>query len=183
MFLRFALLFLVSWSLAAEARQEQVVGDFHVTHYTDLQNSAEGFEAFTKHTDKKVFFGLSCSIQSPFPLMQVIVFDNQVISETPKYLKVNLKVDGIKLESKVNGVLSVINNAEEFSNKIRFEMKAKPGSSLQDLQSDYMQLLKQLSNAKRLIVELQHRSLENAEYTFSLEGFKSIVNTHASLCR
>lgn len=182
MILRYVFIGLLCFASVVTAKQE-VVGDYHLTSYSDVQGSAEAFEAFTKQVDKKVFFGVSCSIQSPLPLVQLIAFDNAVISETPKYLKVLVEVDGKQINTELNGVLSVVDNVDEFSNKIRFELNAKRGSSFQDLQSAYMQLLNQLGSGKQLAVQLQHRTLNKVEYQFSLKGLQSIVSQNANLCR
>lgn len=165
----------------AYAKQE-VVGDYHVTSYIDVQGSLEGFEAFTKVADKKVFFGVSCSIQSPMPLMQVIAFDSEVVSESPKYLEVIINVDKGDQQS-LNGILSVIDNADEYSNKVRFEIAATRGGSFQDLQDQYLTLLGNLSQGEELTLELKHRTLKTVKYEFSLVGLKKLLQDRMYICK
>ena len=184
MLFRFGLVvFISSIFFVSSSQAGQVVGDYHVSIYKDVQGSAEALEAFTKNPEKKVFFGVSCSMQSPFPLIQLIAFDDSVISETPKYLTAHFKVDELALPQQLNGILAVVDNVDEFSNKVRFEVALARGSSMQTMQTGYMQLLEQLRQGKALTVELEHRTLGVKSYEFSLQGLNKALDGNENLCR
>lgn len=177
------LAFLLSlYSASLYATQQQIFGDFHFTIYNDAQATEEGFEAFTKQGDKNVFIGLSCSMQSPLPLIQVIAFDKYVLSESPRLVEITLLVDGHKLDLPLNGILQVTDNADEFSNKIRFEIPTQRGSAFSQLQGKYRDLLQKLKNAQALEVVVQHRTFNTKRFDFSLQGLKEGLKGREELC-
>lgn len=167
------------WVSAAES---QVVKDYHLSVYKDYQGSVNEFELFTKNEQKKVFFGLSCSSQSPLPLLQVILFDDNVISDTPRYMAAELRIDGEHYPAKINGILRVVDTVDEHSNKIRFEIPTKRGSLFKDLRADYADLLTSMKAGQRLSVKLIHRQLGDRELSFSLQGFSELLTSKEALC-
>lgn len=179
---RWALIAAMLPSLSVAAPTEQVNQDYHMTLYQDVQGSTDGFELFTKLADKKAFFGVTCSIQSPLPLMQVLLFDDQVLSETPKLLKAELSIDGKTDPLALNGVIKVVNTAQEYSNKIRLEVQPERGSSFLEMQQDYMQLLQRLQQGERLSVTFRHRTLEPQTYPFSLKGLAPLLAPRQKVC-
>jgi len=175
----FILYVVVNTVQSAETKTQQ---DYHLSVYNDVQGSTDAIELFTKAADKRVFFGVTCSVQSPLPLVQVILFDDEVMSETPKLLTVNLSVDGKPIESELQGILKVIDNAEEFSNKVRIELVVKRGGSFQAFQDGYQALLARLQQGKVLSVQLSHRTLEVRDIEFSLNGLKPLLKPYQRVC-
>lgn len=182
--LKLSSLLLMMWFVTGLAQaKQQVIGDYHVTSYIDVQGSAEGFEAFTKQPDNRVFFGLSCSIQSPLPFIQMIMFAEDTLSESPKYMQASLKVDQTLVPIALNGVLSVVDNADEFSNKVRFEVATSRGMGFTKLQNDYQQVLTMIEQGKELMVNLKHRTMDEKTFVFSLKGLAEILKSNKSLCQ
>ncbi|BCN92644.1 hypothetical protein THMIRHAM_04290 [Thiomicrorhabdus immobilis] len=162
--------------------ETQVNQDYHLSLYKDVQDSVDALELFTKAEQTREFFGISCSMQSPMPLIQVILFDDEIMSETTKLLSVKLFVDGVEQEGVMNGVVKVIDTSEELSNKIRLELVAERGTSLQNLQQQYKDLLNRLQQGQELTIQLRHRSLEPKSLNFSLHGLKELLKPHQSVC-
>ena len=162
--------------------ESKVLKDYHMSLYKDVQGSLDGFELFTKQEKKRVFFGLTCSIQSPLPLFQVILFDDEIIFETPKLLTVELSIDGVQLGQSLQGILKVVDTTEELSNTVRLELITQRGSSLQKLQERYKKLLVELQSGKELTVLLSHRTLESKYLTFSLDGLQGLLKPNQQLC-
>jgi len=162
--------------------ETKTLQDYHLSVYKDVQGSTDAIELFTKAEDKRVFFGITCSIQSPLPLVQVILFDDEVMSETPKLLTVNLSVDGEAIDSELQGILKVIDNADEFSNKVRIELVVKRGGSFQAFQDGYQALLERLQKGKVLSVKLNHRTLEMRDIEFSLNGLEPLLKPYQRVC-
>jgi len=175
--------FLLSlYSVSIYAAQEQIYVDFHFSVYRDAQGSEQAFEAFTKQADKNAFIGVSCSIQSPLPLIQVIVFETEILSESPRLVEVSLLIDNQKLDLPLNGILQVTDTADEFSNKIRFEIPAQRGSAFIELQDQYRNLLQKLKDGKALEVVVQHRTFNAKHFDFSLQGLKEGLKEREQLC-
>jgi len=72
------LLFLPGLVISAETQVNQ---DYHLSLYKDIQGSVDALELFTKAADKREFFGVTCSMQSPMPLIQVILFDDEIMRD------------------------------------------------------------------------------------------------------
>lgn len=175
-----SLFFIMPMSVhAAETVVEQ---DYHMSLYKDVQGSIDAFELYSKVADKGAFIGITCSMQSPLPLMQVILFEEEVMSESPKLLQVKLKVDNKTAFENLNGVLKVVDTVNEFSNKVRVELATKRGTSFLDLQQGYMRILNGLQNGEQLTVELSHRTLESKTYEFSLKGLKTLLSDKQKVC-
>ena len=162
--------------------ETQVAQDYHMSIYKDLQGSTDAVELFTKAEDKRVFFGVTCSLQSAMPLIQVILFDDEIMSETPKLLSIKLEIDGKMVPDELQGIINVVDNTEELSNKIRLEIVTKRGSSFQALQEGYKALLLMMQQGQVLKVTLSHRTLEAKEITLSLKGLQQLLQPNHSVC-
>jgi hypothetical protein len=171
--------FSFSFALAAET---QISQDYHMSLYKDVQGSTDSIELFTKIADKRAFLGITCSSQSPMPLIQVILFDDEVISETPKLLSVKLLIDGEPVALELQGITKVVDNTEEFSNKIRLEVVAQRGSSFKALQDHYRKLLKLMQQGHEVKLQLSHHSLESKEIEFSLNGLDKLLIPNQHIC-
>lgn len=180
----FGLLGLLSVNAGAGVQQKSAQ-DFHMKIYTDAQGSAQDFELFTKVEEREVFLGLSCASMSPFPLLQVLLFNDEVVSESPRLMEVRYRVipeselDPVELQ----GILKVVDNVDEFSNKIRLELASGQMRSMSEMQAAYAGLLSQLMQSDALEVTLSHRSVGRQTYRFSLKGLKPLLTPHQSLCR
>ncbi|MDX1347157.1 MAG: hypothetical protein R3189_02775 [Thiomicrorhabdus chilensis] len=164
--------------------QQKVMGDYHLTIYEDAQGSVDGIELFTKLADREAFFGVSCTRMSPFPLLQVLLFNDEVISESPRLLKLRYSLEGSTLQSDgLQGVLKATDSVEEHSNKIRIEFGSVGLGSMQAMQEAYDELLDKLAASKTLKLELSHRTLGNFEYGFSLKGLGSLLTPYRDICR
>ena len=166
----------------ANSAESKVLKDYHMSIYKDMQGSVDGVELFTKVSGKNEFFGVTCSSQSPLPVFQVVMFENQIMSETPKLLSVNLQVDKVPVKVELQGILKVTDTTEELSNKVRIEVVTQRGSSLQNLQKQYLNLLTELRKGKTLSIELKHRTLEPKKIEFSLQGLDSLLKPYQYLC-
>lgn len=160
----------------------QVAQDYHMSIYKDVQGSTDAIELFTKAENKRVFFGITCSLQSAMPLIQVILFDDQIMSETSKLLKVKLEINDKAQVEELQGIINVVDNTEELSNKIRLEIVTKRGGSFQALQEAYKALLINMQQGQTLKVTLSHRALEAKEITFSLKGLKQLLQPNQNVC-
>ena len=160
----------------------QVAQDYHMSIYKDVQGSTDAIELFTKAEDKRVFFGVTCSLQSAMPLIQVILFDDEIMSETPKLLSIKLKIDGKAISKELQGIINVVDNTEELSNKIRLEVVAQRGSSFKALQEAYQALLEKMQQGEALTITLSHRTLEAKEIIFSLKGLKQLLQPNKAVC-
>lgn len=176
-------IWLVSLSFLAKADQ-QAIGDYHFSYYKDMQGSVDALEGFTKQPDKRVFFGVTCSRQSPLPLIQLIAFDDEILTEKPSFLEVVFKLSGKALDYKLNGIVQVVDTADELSNKIRFEIDSPRKGSFVDYQNRYMELLNRLLAAgDSLTVEVTNRKLGSKTYQFSLRGLKRGLADNIEVCR
>lgn len=169
---------------AIASSQQKVIGDYHLTIYEDAQGSVDGIELFTKLADKKVFFGVSCTRMSPFPLVQVLLFDDEVISESPRLLQVRYSMDGADWQSHgLQGVLKATDSVEERSNQVRIELNSSGLGSMRAMQEAYADFLDKLSMSKALQLELSHRRLGKFEYGFSLNGLGRLLAPYRDICR
>ncbi|WP_040726212.1 hypothetical protein [Thiomicrorhabdus sp. Kp2] len=162
--------------------ETKVLKDYHMTLYKDVQGSLDGFELFTKVEGKRAFFGLTCSIQSPLPLLQVILFDDEIMTDMTKLLSAKVFIDGVEQTLQLQGILKVVDTAEELSNKVRLEIVTERGSSLQQLQSQYKNLLNSLQKGQLLTIELNHRTLEPKDMSFSLQGLEGLLKPNQAVC-
>lgn len=172
-------LFLPGLVSSAEVKVNQ---DYHLSLYKDVQGSVDALELFTKAEQIRAFFGITCSMQSPMPLIQVILFDDEIMSESPKLLKVDLKIDGIVYEKELQGIINVVDNTEEFSNKIRLELVTQRGVSFRVLQEDYRALLTKLQQGKEVEITLNHRTLKTKKVIFSLKGLGFLIKPNQAVC-
>ena len=175
---------LLSGQAIAETEQS-VEGDFHRTIYIGQQGVISDIELFTKQPDKEVFFGVTCSAMSPFPLLQVLLFNGAVLSETPKFLSVAYRIDGESIEHKpgLQGILNVVDSADEFSNKVRLELELGQIRSMNVMNKGYQTLLSDLKQGRKVVFSLHSRSFDSQNYEFSLEGLKALLEPYESVCR
>ena len=162
--------------------ESQVAQDYHMSIYKDVQGSTDAIELFTKAEEKRVFFGVTCSLQSAMPLIQVILFDDEIMSVTPKLLSIKIEIDAKALAEELQGIINVVDNTEELSNKIRLEIVTKRGGSFQALQEAYKAMLLTMQQGEALKVTLSHRTLEAKEITFSLKGLKQLLQSNQAVC-
>lgn len=162
--------------------ETKTLKDYHMTLHKDVQGSLDAFELFTKEETKRVFFGVSCSIQSPLPMLQVLLFEDEIITDMPKLLSVKLFIDGVEQVGEFQGILKVVDNTEELSNKIRVELVTKRGSSLQALQQQNQNLLEAMQKGSKLNMELMHRTLETRTVEFSLRGLSELLKPSQKIC-
>jgi len=104
------------------------------------------------------------------------------MSETPKLLTVTLAIDGVAIKQELQGIIKVVDNADEFSNKIRLELVTQRGSSFKDLQDKYRVLLRQLQQGKAVTVQLEHRNLATKKVNFSLKGLEDLLAPNQNIC-
>lgn len=182
----FGLWAITLFSNQAIAETEQSVeGDFHRTLYIGQQGVISDIELFTKQPEKEVFFGVTCSAMSPFPLLQVLLFNDEVLSETPKFLSVRYRIDGESIEHKpsLQGILKVVDSADEFSNKVRLELESGQIRSMNVMNKGYQTLLSDLKQGQKVAFTLTSRSFGSQNYEFSLKGFKALIEPYESVCR
>lgn len=184
-FKRFVMLFistiLVLPGLVMSA-ESKTLKDYHMTNYKDVHGALDAFELFTKEENKRAFFGLSCSIQSPLPMLQILLFEDQIITDMPKLLSIKLFIDGVEQTGEFQGILKVVDNTEELSNKIRVELVTKRGSSLQTLQKQNQNLLEAMQKGSKLNMQLMHRTLETRTVQFSLSGLSELLKPSQKIC-
>ncbi len=170
---------------ASAADRTEVIGDYHVSLYNDMYGDVMELEAFTKLTDKPIYFGLGCSTMSPFPVFQVLLFDDEILSETPKFMTAAYEVQSISAKS-VSGLQAVLKptlNADEFSNKLRIEMGSEGAQkALRVMNDGYREMLNQFSQGQAMKVSFEHRKLGKHTYQFSLKGMKALLSKYGSIC-
>lgn len=166
--------------VTADGVREQVAEDYHLTLYEDVQGSIEGLELFTKQADSEAFFGVSCNMVNPFPMLQVLLFKDAVISQTPRLLKLQYRVDkGAMLSGQA--VLQAT-QGESARNQIRLELQPEGYASMAAMQQAYRQWLGALKNGREVTLVLSHHALGEKQYVFSLRGFGTLLQTHESVC-
>lgn len=177
----------VAISLVQAADKTEVVGDYHLSLYQDMYGDVMELEAFTKLTDRPVYFGLGCSSMSPFPVFQVLLFDDEMLSETPKLMSASYSIKGdsnVKPVSGLQAILQSTMNADEFSNKLRIEMNAQGAQNkLRVMNQGYRQMLQQFASGTQLEVQFEHRTLGQKSYQFSLQGMQRILDQYGAICR
>lgn len=182
LFRLFVLSFIFTLPGLVNSAESKVYQDFHMSVYRDVQGSVDSLELFTKIEGKRQFFGVSCNRQSPLPLIQVLLFDDEIMSEQTKLVEVVLELDGKTLNETLNGILTVVDNADELSNKVRFELPPKSRSSFRVLQQRYQELLSKLGEGESLVVSLKHRALKEQKMRFSLNGLDALLKPHQAIC-
>lgn len=170
-------------ALAAKTTQTQ--GDFHLSLYKDSQEQLENLELFTKIADKAVYLGLTCSAMSPFPMLEVLLFNNEVLMESPGLLKVSYQIDGQVDASAITlqGVLKRVNSADEHSNKVRLELANGQVKTMGAMQVAYQDLLGQLKAGHSIDITLGHRKFGEKQFRFSLQGLNALLTPNESICR
>ncbi len=181
----FALSLTLLSSGAFAAKTTQIEGDFHLSLYEDQQGQLENLELFTKIPDKEVYLGLTCSSMSPFPMFEVLLFNNEVLMKTPGLLKVSYQIDGQVDASSITlqGVLEPVNSADEHSNKVRLELAYGQVKTMDKMQAAYQTLLGQLKAGDSIDITLKHRKMGEKQYRFSLQGLKTLLTPNESICR
>lgn len=180
----FTILALFVGYVSAQSEQ-QVSEDYHLTVYKGQQGVVTDIELFTKQAEQEVFFGVTCTSMSAFPLLQILLFSGEALSATPKFLSVSYRIDGEKPERQpaLQGILDVEGSGEEYSNKIRLELKAGTTRSMNVMDQAYKALLSDLQAGKQVEFTLQNRAFGTKAYQFSLMGLKSLIEPYESVCR
>jgi len=184
--MRFVLVGVLSCLFAVNGMAEQRVNqDFHLTTYAGQQGVISDIELFTKHESREVFFGITCSSMSPFPLIQVLLFNDEVISETPRFLRVSYLLDGPNSEGspKLQGILKPVDTFEERSNKIRLELEPDHIRSLSGMNQGYEVLLQRLQSSKQVVFTFNSGAIGTHTYEFSLNGLSTLLEPYQSVCR
>ncbi len=188
---------LVLSNMAYGASKSRALGDFHMSFYLDAYGQVSGFELFTKVIDKEAYLGLSCSGRSPFPMLQILLFNDEVLTDSPKLLKVSYQIKSFEdLVSKggkqiqpsdvnvvLQGILQPVDTADEYSNKVRLELDSMQVKTMRGMQLAYGKLLQQLKQGGSIAVNLNHRAFGERQYEFSLKGLKALLEPHESICR
>ncbi|BBP44988.1 hypothetical protein THMIRHAS_03610 [Thiosulfatimonas sediminis] len=174
----------VSHQVLAQPDKTEQIGAFHLSLYHDVQGSVLDLEAYTKTPDKAVFFGVTCSAMSPFPAVQVLLFEDEILSETPRLLNVTYQIDAKTGDLPLQGVLKAELNAEHYLNQIRFEVDAaKIGKNMRLMQQAYGQLLDALAQGKLVTFVIEHRALGKHSYQFTLQGLAQVLQPYERICR
>jgi len=165
--------------------EQKVSQDYHLTTYAGQQDSISDIGLFTKQSETEAFFGVTCSSMTPFPYIQILLFNDEVLSETPKFLKVAYTVDGKVFEQQpaLQGILQVVDTADEYSNKVRLELVPNKVRSLTLMNQGYQQLLEQLKAGQSIEVSISSRAFGTKDYQFSLKGLKTLIEPHQAVCR
>lgn len=176
-------LLLISGSAFAD-RTAQTQGDFHLTLYSDSQGQLDDLELFTKVPDKEVYLGLTCSHMSPFPMVEVLLFNDALLLDSPALLAVSYEIDGKRSDAvALQGILKETNTTEEVSNKIRLEVASGEVRTMTAMQALYQTLLAQLKAGHSIEITLKHRRFGEQLYQFSLQGLSELLSPHESICR
>ncbi|BBP42814.1 hypothetical protein THMIRHAT_05600 [Thiosulfativibrio zosterae] len=154
-------------------------GDFILQTTQDFNQSVTSIQLYTKQANAPIYLGISCHIQSPLPLIELILMDDAIISEYPKFVTLGIANFKSTASNTINGVLSVTQTYEETFNKIRFEIADK---KMQSLQTAYRDLLNNLSESHQIEITLEHRTLGKHSYIFSNNGLKDLLKPYADLC-
>ena len=157
-------------------------GNFIMQLYTDNNHNTTGFELFTKQPNKNVFLGLSCNSMTPFPMFEIILMEDDILSETPRYIKAHIEFDlGQNYPKSLAGILSSTLTADEASNKIRLDLTGTKNMNLMIQQ--YKALLKTFTHAHSFTVTFTHRSFGSQSYHFELDGLATLISNHTNLCQ
>lgn len=179
----FVLLFL-SMNIFAAA-QTKVNGDFHISLYQNAFDQISEFEMFTKTENQQAFFGIACTDMSPFPTVQIILLDKDILSTLSiNYLEVDYEIIGNKQNSiPLTASLKSTYKNNAFSNKIRLEVSTANIKNMTAIQQRYQQLIEQLKQGISIRIHLSSEKIEEQAYHFSLKGLKELLSPHQALCR
>lgn len=178
-------------SYAVAKPQAQALGDFHMTLYQGAYGEVSDFELFTKQAANEIYFGISCSDRTPFPLLQVLLFNQHVLLDDPAEIKVSYAfpqksakqghsvADSVALK----GVLRSIKTAGETSNKVRLELDTAHFKSMNAMADAYAQLLNQLKLASSVEITFKDARFGEKHYIFSLKGLEALIKPHEAICR
>ncbi|NPA71428.1 MAG: hypothetical protein GXO35_01240, partial [Gammaproteobacteria bacterium] len=171
----------------AYAAKTAVQEDFHLSLYEDARGQVSALELFTKMPDREVYLGLTCTDMSPFPLLQVLLFNDEVLIESPRLLDIHYRIkDGmgaeVRSEVMLQGVLKPIDTADEYSNKVRLELKSGQVKSMNVMLEKYQALLFSLRSGSEIELTLTHRTLGEHAYRFSLKGLNGLLTPYESVC-
>ena len=165
--------------------EQKVQEDYHLTTYVGQQGIVSDIELFTKQAKGEVFFGVTCSTMSPFPLLQILLFNDEVLSEMPKFLSIDYAINGQKRDEqpRLQGILQVVDTADEYSNKVRLELEPGNLRTLALMNEGYQTLLKNLKAGQSIDITLTSRAFGSKRYQFSLKGLSVLLEPHQSVCR
>jgi len=180
------LLFL-SFSLAANPKTK-ILNGFHMSLYENSFGNISEFEIFTKLENKEVYMGLSCLDMSPFPTLQLILKDKEILATLSKnYIPIDYEIfnenKAIKNLVSLEASLKVSYKDDKFSNRIRLQAHTGKIKDMSEIQFLYKKLLDHLKEGTKIKFYLQKDELEDVQYTFSLQGLKSLLVPHETLCR
>ncbi|MBO1923163.1 hypothetical protein [Thiomicrorhabdus sp. 6S3-12] len=176
-------LVVISDTVAQESVSKQL-GDYHLTLYPDIQGDVLDLEAFTKQSDNDVFFGVTCSAMSPFPSMQILLFEDEIISEFPRLMDASYQIDGKPGEVPLQAILKADLTADRFVNRLRFEVDTTKVQKRMDLMKQaYHRLLDELEQGKTIQLTVEHRHTGKKSYRFSLQGLKTVLQPYQRVCR
>ncbi|MBN2647981.1 MAG: hypothetical protein JXR44_09365 [Thiotrichales bacterium] len=179
----FFVLFVSQMGMAQQSSSQQL-GDYHLSLYYDAQDDVLDLEAYTKHESQNAFFGVTCSVMSPFPSVQVLLFDEAAISASPRLLKVSYQIDGQPGTLPLQAVLQAEKGTQGLQNQLRLEVdQSRIEKNLRRMQQIYTQLLEALESGQSVQLSFQHRTLGQHDYLFSLNGFKALIEPHREVCR
>lgn len=181
----FAISLLMVGNGALAAKTTATQGDFHLTLYQDQQGQLDDLELFTKIADKEIYLGLTCSAMSPFPMLELLLFNSEVLMDSPALLKVDYQING-QADAPIvilQGVLKAVNSADEHANKVRLELAHGQVTTMGMMQVAYQTLLEQLKAGHSIDITLQHQKFGEKQYHFSLQGLNALLAPNESICR
>ena len=180
-------LLLLSFNLSANPKTK-VLNGFHMSLYENSFGKVSEFEIFTKLENKEVYMGLSCLDMSLFPTLQLILKNKEILATLSKnYIPIDYEIinenKAIKNLISLEASLKVSYKDDKFSNRIRLQVHTGKIKDLSEMQSLYKKLLDHLKTGTKIKFYLQKNELEEVQYIFSLQGLKSLLFPHETLCR
>lgn len=176
------------WPILAISAPPQTtyIEDYSLTTYANpYTQEADHIELFTKSPKREAFFGLTCSRGNSLPNLQILLFDQAVISSTPKLMSIQYQIlpkSNPAVSLPLQGVLKATATEPRQENRIRLELPPQSVQTFQQLQQQYRQLLSQLREGTEIQIQVAHRMLGEHKFTFSLNGLDAFLSTHESLC-
>jgi len=162
-------------------KQQNAYENIHRTlYFHPLSQQATRIQLYSKQANAAVFFGLSCRDNTPFPTLELILMNENILFETPKLLEVTLHYPNDT--HTLNGILTYQNEADNLSNQIRFEAKPDQSRSFTSLQNQYKKLVEHLLKEEKIDIRLKHNNGLKKAYLFELKGLKTQLSEHKSLC-
>jgi len=170
-------------ALMAQPKQK-IIGDYSVTEYLDGLGYVSDIEWFTKQPDRKAYFGMTCSSMSALPMVQIIVFDEELMAETPKLVSVEYALGQMTGKVIFNGVLKVMDTVDELSNQVVLDPDKQHITSLLQIKQAYQNLFAELSHhaGKPLMITVRHKSFPDKSFQFSTQGLGQLLKQYEKVC-